>query len=280
MLISVVASHGQTGADGPLIWESVYAEILPVIDGVEDSVWEKASSLPVTVRKAIGGHNPVVVTLKSLHSKDTFYVLAKWPDATKSDMRDPHIWDKNDNRYVRPSLPDDQFALEFTLTGDFSISMLSLNREYTADVWHWKAGRGNPVGWVDDKRHIISQSPKSGAVKYEMGGHGTVYIARLMDQGESSYFLLPEPEKFCGDTLNSFASRQPSGSLADVRGKAIHNGMEWTLEMSRKFTTGHDDDAVIDPGSDVKCAIAILNDELYWHHSVSGIILLRFVHGE
>lgn len=64
--------------------------------------------------------------------------------------------------------------------------MLTTIYEYTADVWHWKAGRGNPVGWVDD--------------------------------------------------------------------------------------------AIIDPTQDNICAIAVLDDELYWDHSVSSKIKLRFVH--
>jgi hypothetical protein len=62
-----------------------------------------------------------------------------------------------------------------------------------------------------------------------------------------------------------------------VRGKGVHDGKGWTLEMGRLFDTGHpEDDAVIDPRSDHRCAIAVLNDELYEEHSVSSLILLRF----
>ena len=77
--------------------------------------------------------------------------------------------------------------------------------------------------------------------------------------------------------VDSFEQRQPGGSLADVRGKGIHDAKNWTLEMSRKFNTGHNDDAVIDPSKDNICAIAVLDDELYWEHSVSSLITLRFV---
>ncbi len=64
--------------------------------------------------------------------------------------------------------------------------------------------------------------------------------------------------------------------LADVRGKGTHDGSSWTLEITRKFDTGHSDDAVLYPGRDNLCAIAALDDELYWRHSVSGRLLLRF----
>ena len=54
------------------------------------------------------------------------------------------------------------------------------------------------------------------------------------------------------------------------------SGQPWTLEFSRKLNTGHDDDAVIDPRADTVCAISVLDNELYWHHSVSGRLILRF----
>ena len=192
---------------------------------------------------------------------------------------DPYIWNAEKKAYDHPSKPDDQFALEFPMTGKFDIRMITLSHEYIADVWHWKAGRGNPIGWVDDKRHIISQKPIQSGVEYSMGGHGNVYIARIMDEGTSSYHLKPKPAAFEGTVVDSFEQRQPGSSLADVRGKGIHdaNAKNWTLEMSRKFNTGHNDDAVINPSQDNICAIAVLDDELYWEHSISSLITLRFV---
>jgi len=259
-----------------LIWESSFTKTPPVIDGKIEEVWERTKPLTVTVREAIGGDNPRQIVLCALHSDDTFYVMAQWPDDTKSVMRDPYIWNAEKKAYDRPSKPDDQFALEFPMTGKFDIRMITLSHEYTADVWHWKAGRGNPVGWVDDKRHIISQKPIQSGVEYSMGGHGNVYIARLMDEGTSSYSLKSKPSSFEGNVVDSLEQRQPTGSLADVQGKGIHDGKNWTLEMSRKFNTGHNDDAIIDPTQDNICAIAVLYDELYWEHSVSPVITLRF----
>ena len=259
-----------------LLWQSRHTTTPPNVDGVADKVWRIAEPLTVVVREAVGGHNPKSVILRALHTDDTLYVLAHWPDATRSDMRDPYVWNANQKNYERPSKPDDQFALEFPIKGDFHVNMLAMSRDYTADVWHWKAGRGNPVGWVDDKRHIISQKQVPEAREYSMGGRGKVYIARLMDGGTSSYTLKPQPTTFQGKVLDSYQASSPSGSLADVRGKGVHAGKTWTLEMSRKFKTGHDDDAVIYPHRDNICAIAVLDDELYWHHSVSPPIILRF----
>lgn len=276
-ILCFYAAYGWCDDSTHLIWESSFTKTLPVIDGKMEEVWKRTKPLTVTVREAIGGDNPRQVVLRALHSDDTFYVMAQWPDVTKSDMRDPYIWNAEKKDYDRPSKPDDQFALEFPMTGKFDIRMITLVHEYISDVWHWKAGRGNPVGWIDDKRHIISQKPIQSGVEYSMGGHGSVYIARIMDEGTSSYHLKPKPAAFEGTVADSFEQRQPAGSLADVHGKGIHDGKNWTLEMSRKFNTGHNDDAVIDPGKDNTCAIAALDDELYWEHSVSSLITLRFV---
>ena len=263
-------------ANGRPTWESRYTVAPPKLDGVVDGVWRNAKPLTVIVREAVGGHNPRSVELRALHTDDALYVLVRWPDKTNSDMRDPYVWNAAKGAYQRSPKPDDQFAIEFPLSGRFDVNMLALSRDYVADVWHWKAGRGNPVGWVDDKRHIISREPTPGARKYSLGGHGDVYIARLMDKGTPSYVLRSPPQQFKGNMVDSYQSQQPGGSLADVRGKGVHDGKGWTLEMSRKFNTGNDDDAVIQPSRGIPCAIAVLDDELYWRHSVSSLLILRF----
>ena len=260
----------------PLVWHSTYTKTPPRIDGELDEVWKTAAPLTVMVREAMGGDHPRPVTLRALHTDDTFYIFAQWPDDTKSDLRDPYVWDPEAQRYERPSRPDDQFAIEFPMEGDFAISMLTVTREFRADVWHWKAGRGNRVGWVDDKYHVISQSPVPKAKEHKLHGGRSVYIARVQDAGTGAYKVIPAPTSRQEDVVDSFEQLEPTGSLADVRGKGVHDGATWSLEMSRKFDTGHPDDAVIDPSRDNRCAIAVLDDELYEEHSVSTVITLRF----
>jgi hypothetical protein len=268
---------GSGSAESPLLWEAAYTTAKPSIDGVTDDVWSKAKPLTVVVREAFGGTSPRKVILRALYTDDSLFVLAIWPDATQSDMRDPYVWNAKTKEYERPTKPDDQFALEFPIEGDFRVNMLTTDSNFVADVWHWKAGRGNPSGWVDDKRHIISQSPKAGGRKYSLGDRGTVYIARPTDEGEPPYKTRPKPSKFVGDIVDSYLPSEPSGSRADVRGKGVHDGTGWTLEMARRLSTGHADDAVVRRNADISCAIAVLDDELYWHHSVSPLLELRLV---
>jgi Ethylbenzene dehydrogenase len=259
----------------PLEWISTYVQQAPLLDGKEEPLWQEAVPLQVPVREALGGGAPIEVILRALHTDDSFYVLVQWPDATASEMRDPHIWNAASNSYERPTLADDQFALQFPLAGEFNINMLSTDVSFTTDVWHWKAGRSNLGGWVDDKRHIISQTPVDGALAYQLGGRAAVYVARPMDAGAQSYAAIQAPEAHTADIVASYTAQQPDGSQADVRGKGLHDGKSWTLEMGRKFNTGFLDDAALIPSQEIESAIAVLNDELYWNHSVSQKLLLK-----
>lgn len=273
---------GWTADAWPVVWTSTYVEKAPMVDGEVDEVWSQAKTLTVHVREALGGDHPRPVELRALHTGDTLYVLARWPDATPSRMRDPFVWNAETKQYDRPSRPDDQFALEFPIRGDFGISMLTVTREFMADVWHWKAGRGNPIGWVDDKFHVISQRPIDDpkAAKHDLHGGRAVYILRKGDAGSSAFKSVDKPTAYSTDVVDSFVQQEPSGSAADVRGKGVHDGKGWTLEMSRRFDTAHpDDDAAIDPLKDNPCAIAVLDDELYEEHSVSTLIHLRLFGG-
>ena len=83
----------------------------------------------------------------------------------------------------------------------------------------------------------------------------------------------PQREEVLAEHIGTQA---PSGSLTDVPGKGVHDGENWALEMGRKFVTGNPDDRELDPTRPMQCAIAVLNDELYWAHSVSQELLLQF----
>jgi hypothetical protein len=275
MLALTMPQWVTAGEAAPIEWISTRVETAPVLDGQADAVWSKAVPLQVTVREAIGGTAPRLVTLRAVHTEDALYVLAQWPDATPSTLRDPFVWNKAQNAYARPTLPDDQFALEFPLEGQFTTSMLPDDGGYITDVWHWKAGRSNLGGWVDDKRHIISLTPVKDAMAYDFAGRKTIYISRPMDDGKPSYVAVPTPTAFAGDIVSSYVVQQPDGSQADVRGKGAHDGQKWTLEMGRKLRTGNADDAAIPADGEILCAIAVLDDELYWRHSVSDKLVLR-----
>ena len=276
ILISLVIATSSKAQQAPQELISLYTQQAPVLDGTIDDVWNSAPAHRVTVREAMGGINPQEVIFRSLHTDEMLYVLVQWEDDTRSDMRDPFVWNAETSSYERPTIADDQFALEFPLEGELMVNMLAEGHSYTADVWHWKAGRSNLDGWVDDKRHLISPTPIPGGLPYALGGRATVHIARPMDSGQASYASIDPPAQFAGEIVPSYVSQSPDGSQQDVPGKGIHDGSSWTLEMGRRFVTGNEDDTAINPETGILCAIAILDDELYWHHSVSDLLILKF----
>ena len=189
-------------------------------------------SIPHRQLRGSPARNPA---LRALHTDDAIYILAEWPDATRSDMRDPYIWNAEKKEYERPTTPDDQFALEFPLEGELLINMLPTEGEYVADVWHWKAGRSNLGGWVDGKRHIISQSRLEGAKQYAMGGHNTVYIARPMDSGRPAYVTTPKPTILKGSprSANMIAAATTTVVASTKPTIAASPRRPWTTKLIR-----------------------------------------------
>jgi hypothetical protein len=47
--------------------------------------------------------------------------------------------------------------------------------------------------------------------------------------------------------------------------------------MSRALDTHHDDDVTLQVGDEIPCAIAVLDDELYWRHAVSTLLRLHIL---
>ena len=120
----------------PLVWEVVFTSMPPLIDGHIDEVWGKTKPLTVVVREAFGGSPSRHVILRALYTDDMLYVLAQWPDTTRSDMRDPYVWNPQKQQYERPTKPDDQFALEFPIEGSFEINMLTTSGDWrTGQSW-------------------------------------------------------------------------------------------------------------------------------------------------
>ncbi len=138
------AGWSQDGS--PVPWESACVSTAPALDGKLDEIWKQAKAIVVQVREALGGDHPKQAVLRPIPMDDFIFIAAQWADSTRSDMRDPHVWNPAERRSDRPSRPDDQFAMESPMKGDFAISLLATEHVYTADVWHWQAGRGNPVG--------------------------------------------------------------------------------------------------------------------------------------
>ncbi|HSR51358.1 MAG TPA: ethylbenzene dehydrogenase-related protein [Acidobacteriota bacterium] len=126
----------------------------PVIDGVEDAgEWTSDS---ITTSRG--------VTVKAMMDEDNFYILATWPDATRSVQQNHWTWDGS-----QWNASDDEDRIAFiwevtdnsgsSLNGEDGPSCVTMchpgegmaPRFGRVDVWHSKATRFLPLGYTDDK---------------------------------------------------------------------------------------------------------------------------------
>lgn len=218
----------------------------------------------------------VKVILKAGHHKGFIYFMVKWPDSTENRTHNTWFWDKAKKQYVAGDDKEDGVALKFDMGGDFDYCMLT-DKEYTADVWTWKAARTDPAGLAEDGLHVFSRHPIPRArAKRILNGPGEIWIRRTVDKG-SKIYTINFPLEYVADQLSRYTiQRDPFGSIADVKAKGKWADGFWTVEFMRKFDTGHDDDVKFELTKPVKGAIAVFDNAEAYHHSTSGTITFRF----
>jgi hypothetical protein len=216
------------------------------------------------------------VELKAVVRGDRIYIMALWDDTTESRLHKPYRWDEATQSYRRTNQLEDRFAVTLAMTGDFSESKLS-GGEFTADVWHWKASRSDPVGVAHDKMWRVSRTAFPKAKEFSGPRGVAIFVARPSDQGDRLYRPVKYTER--AEEIMPRYEINPSakGSIADVEAKGVWRDGRWHLEMSRKLDTGNPDDAVIPKVGEIEIAVAGFNDVDGRRHSTSGKIILRTV---
>lgn len=232
------------------------------------------------IRVALSGEGGAdEVALRAAIHGDRIYMLAIWDDADKDDLHKPYQWNDASQSYKKTDRMEDRFALSLPMSGDFSPNKID-GSEFTADVWHWKAHRSNPVGLAHDKWWRVSKSPFEGSRAFETEHGGTVHLQRPSDAGDRLYkvvrYYVKEADIMPLYELDGAAR----GSIADVQATGVWRDGRWYLELSRLLDTGHDDDAVIPANGTMPFAIALFdgiskNIVDGGAHSVSDLLLLE-----
>jgi len=260
----------------------------PIIDGVVDSAWEGAS--PLTIR-VMGGRNlpngSTEVILRAIYTDDNIYFLAQWKDPTESLRRSP--WQKQtDGSWRKLSDPTDRggdnnlfYEDKFAMLWNISIPDLeknswmvvahlgegkpygnkyTLNPGETADMWHWKGVRTNPVGQVDDQyldstRYDKAKAPEAGRKSdpKTAGGYfdnineaktGPKWATKGNNPAPPYWILDSEKEPIDdskykpGDEVPGIVVAPFVGDRADISARGIWKDGVWTLEFGRKLVTG------------------------------------------
>ncbi|MCA8939601.1 MAG: hypothetical protein KDB07_07330 [Planctomycetes bacterium] len=264
--------------EAPDLWKGESISTPIVIDGTLEAAWLAAPVKTVWLRHAADGTRAFPVFLRALFDGDHVYLSAQWPDLSDDSMPDRFVWNEGQLAYEPSSKAEDMFAFSFQLKGELQTTMLT-TKGYEADVWHWKAGRGNGAGYADDKRTIVSNTRISGGHAFDLYDGQQCWIARPADAGSPAYSKRTPPLQFSGQKFEaSYEEVKPSGSRGDVQAKGVHHdGKHWTLEFKRRLNTGTDDDVIFRDRRDTPVTVAVWNNSKDLDHVVSQVLHLRLL---
>lgn len=244
----------------------------PAIDG-SGTDWSHIPETTVTLTPLVPDSKVEAhqVVIKAGYYKEDIYFYLNWHDSESDTLHKPYVWSEVKNKYIRGPQREDRLALQFDMEGDFNANWLS-GQSFTADMWHWKSSRSNPIGLAHDKLAVISTERLLRASKLE-GDNGPVYVLRKSDAGDPLYTTKRYRNKEQAIMPKYILNKVPLGSIADISAKGIWADGRWHLELRRKLNTGHSDDAVFLPGQTIKGAIAIFDASENDDHNISGTLL-------
>ena len=203
------------------------------------------------------------------------YFLAMWADKTMDDQHKPFVWNSAEGKYKAGPQREDRLALQFAMSDSYSSSWDS-GKPFRADMWHWKAGRSNPIGIAHDKMTIITTSPQKKAFKLKAKNGTYVYIRRPSDSGSKIYSSKRYRAKKQDTMPKYILNPKATGSITDVKAKGVWKNGMWTLELMRKLNTSNPDDAVFVVGKSIKGALAVFDHSGDNNHNRSGTIQYKF----
>lgn len=170
---------------------------------------------------------------------------------------------------------------------------------YFLDLWHWRAGRSNPIGEADDQHIATGRDGDAGSSSYSTNWNGDLSQPKVMFDAsavgyralnwddvvagrisqDQTYALLqdaavpfdPESGWQNGDVLPRRILRPGTGSRGDIRvvGQGRWADGYWDVTLTRALDTGHpeDDKILRDHGSyDVAFAIHRDGSGGRWHY--------------
>jgi len=248
----------------------------PKLDGNADD-WQNVPAVQVSVNPTTEGDaknysGSIKVDVRSGTFGDSVYFFVEWPDDTKDDTHKTLQWSEDKDGYVTGKDLEDRFIMKFDMGGDFRHCMMA-GTEYKADIWHWKAYRSQGAGVAHDKMHIFSFNQIPKAKKHPARNGKEIWVARPGDKGDKLY-KTQKPLDNIGDTVPKYiVNPNAKGSVADIKSAAKWANGKWSLELTRKLDTGHDDDAKLAKGQSYGSALAVFNHTGDDHHSTAPFVL-------
>ncbi len=243
----------------------------PVVDGQpSDAAWQAATPLSVEVAGASG---KMTVSAAALWSPDRLWILVRWPDKMRDDVHRPWVWSKAEKAYVAGRDVEDALALSFAREGRMGECMLAGN-EAASDLWTWRAGRTDPSGFAEDATMTLSFQRIARANSYQTRSGRSVWVKEDPDAGSQPY-QAQIVGAYAGERIPRYIARTPSGSMADVTAKGSWKDGFWTVEFSRRLTSGDPADVHFASGREIYFSLAVFNSREGIDHSTSKELTLK-----
>ncbi|NIA16346.1 MAG: hypothetical protein GWP08_19985 [Nitrospiraceae bacterium] len=303
-------------AHGSVTLHAVHTDDSPHLDGeLDDPAWKQSVPLKVHL---MGGNliGRTTLDIRAVYTDTLLSVAFRWADPTESAekamwINDNHGWQTtgakrageagNEDRVMTVwdvSIP--RFQQEGCLVACHpGVSAAKyLEEPGLGDIWHWKAARGNPVGYCDDKYiDNIRSGPDGGrhgdSVELHKGttgnsnpyGTGPAFMQNPGIKPRDPRFLLsseavpiPKGKVFStGQRIPGYVLSIPDGSRGDVRCGGKWDEGIWTVELSRKLVTGEIDDVQFsDLLKSYPFAVAVVDNASGAEHSFSSVLRLQF----
>jgi hypothetical protein len=249
----------------------------PILDG-KATDWQSVKSVTLSLRPTVEGtfETPDKVEVKAGYFGDEVFFYFKWQDETEDLIHKPFVWNEDLSRYKNGEAREDRLAMQFEMSGSYTTDWASGN-QFTADMWHWKSSRSEPHGLAHDKSTQISTEKMLKSYRLSISDGKFVYIKRPSDEGSKIYTTKRYAVKDKNVMPKYILPKEVSGSVSDVKTRALWENGYWSLEMKRVFNTGHDDDVVFSKDKKLKAGIAIFNRSENEVHRFSDTIELQFI---
>jgi hypothetical protein len=246
-------------------------ETAPVVDGqLADPAWQGAPWFSVGVAGASGN---LTLTAAALWSPDRFWIFVRWPDRSQDDLHHPWVWSQRERAYFVGPQVEDALSLSFAREGRMGECMLA-GAEAVTDLWTWRAGRTDFSGHAEDATMTLSFQQQLRANSFQ-ARNGSVLWVRIEPDAGSRPYQTQIAGAYAGDLIPRYSASVPSGSMADVTAKGAWKEGFWTVEFSRRLSTGDPADAVFGPGSETSFSIAVFDSREGIEHSSSKELTLK-----
>jgi hypothetical protein len=269
---------------------------------VRDLPWADAPPLCVPLSNGHGFRGGrTELTLKAMYNDKELFMLAEWLDPTEdtqywpwrktaagwkhlyTDFKDETVYYEDKLGFVFPLTADPMFekfgcAVHCHQSSRMPYGLKGTDMNHPLDVWHWKASRTDPAGYMDDKfwqgRDLMAKEGGRLADTTDEGGYaknknedgsrpkwlpaddGAVRRGAILKEGAVPYTAEAAARYPEGAQIPGIVIARAIGDRGSVRCESHYEDGRWQLFIRRDLDTGSDRDVVFHPGGRQRFACA------------------------